>query len=241
MPQKVNPVLSVLIRRAALTAPAYASLLHLAAADTGDERPAGAWHVEWEPLGLIARHNLTAGRQTSEVLAGIRVQADRMAATLDAHRLDVSAEYRLDIAVAGRAGGPVPWAGSRGRRRPYRRRSRPGPHLARRGATVTFRTLTLVPLTAPAPGRPLLLLGPSLGTGTEALRGRCAQLLADEFEIVGLELPGRGQGGAATAAFRVEDLADTVMAAVDEQLTGRAGRAFFYAGDSIGGPSGSLY
>jgi 3-carboxy-cis,cis-muconate cycloisomerase len=66
MPQKVNPILSVLIRRAALSAPAYLSLLQLAAADAGDERPAGAWHLEWQPLALLARHTLTAACQASD-------------------------------------------------------------------------------------------------------------------------------------------------------------------------------
>lgn len=106
MPQKVNPVLSILVRRAALSAPAYGSLLHLAAADTGDERPAGAWHVEWEPLALLARHTLTAARQTSELLSGLVVHAERMAATLETHRRDVSAEYRSLAELAGRAAAP---------------------------------------------------------------------------------------------------------------------------------------
>ena len=50
MPQKHNPVLSVLIRRAALTGPPLASTLHLAAATNVDERPDGSWHVEWATL-----------------------------------------------------------------------------------------------------------------------------------------------------------------------------------------------
>ncbi|MCU4186766.1 hypothetical protein K6U06_20545 [Acidiferrimicrobium sp. IK] len=107
MPQKTNPVLSVLIRRAALSAPAYLSLLQLAAADAGDERPAGAWHVEWQPLALLARHTLTAASQTSELLAGLHVGAERMSATLDAHRDDVSSEYRSLAGLTGQRGG---WA-----------------------------------------------------------------------------------------------------------------------------------
>ncbi len=50
MPQKHNPVLSVLIRRAALTGPPLASTLHLAAATNVDERPDGSWHAEWATL-----------------------------------------------------------------------------------------------------------------------------------------------------------------------------------------------
>ena len=104
MPQKINPVLSVLLRRAALAAPAYASVLHLAAADTGDERPAGAWHLEWEPLRLLARHTRTAAGQATELIEGVGVHARRMAATLDAHREDVAAEARSLARLAGRSG-----------------------------------------------------------------------------------------------------------------------------------------
>lgn len=107
MPQKINPVLSMLIRRAALGAPAYASLLHLAAGESGDERPAGAWQLEWEPLALLARHTFTSASQTSELLAGLGVHSERMAATLDAHRSDVSSEYRSLAELAGRPTGPA--------------------------------------------------------------------------------------------------------------------------------------
>ena len=47
MPQKQNPVLSVLVRRAALTAPGLGATLHTAAALAVDERPDGSWHAEW--------------------------------------------------------------------------------------------------------------------------------------------------------------------------------------------------
>src|SRR4029079_1281372 len=46
MPHKANPVLSVLVRRAALTTPQLAATLHLAAAEQVDERGGGAWHAE---------------------------------------------------------------------------------------------------------------------------------------------------------------------------------------------------
>ncbi|MGY0498302.1 lyase family protein [Nocardia sp. FBN12] len=79
MPHKANPILSVLIRRAALTAPGLAAQLHLAAATTVDERPDGAWHTEWTPLVELARHALTAADQTAELLAGLHVDTGRMA------------------------------------------------------------------------------------------------------------------------------------------------------------------
>lgn len=98
--------------------------------------------------------------------------------------------------------------------------------------------VTLVPLTLPAPGRPLLVLGPSLGTATEPLWGRCAELLADDFEVVGWDLPGHGRGVPTDVSFRLEDIAEAVISAVDEHLAGRSGQAFYYAGDSIGGAVG---
>ena len=71
MPQKHNPVLSVLIRRAALTAAGTAATLHLAAATTVDERPDGAWHAEWATLRDLARRTVVAASQTTELLTGL--------------------------------------------------------------------------------------------------------------------------------------------------------------------------
>jgi 3-carboxy-cis,cis-muconate cycloisomerase len=82
MPQKRNPVLSVLIRRSALTAPMLGAQLHLAAADAGDERPAGAWHTEWATLRTLARSTVVAADQATELLADLRVDPERMLATL---------------------------------------------------------------------------------------------------------------------------------------------------------------
>ena len=84
MPHKANPVLSVLVRRAALTTPQLAATLHLAAADQVDERADGAWHAEWDTLRLLARRTAVAASQTAELLEGLRVHPDRMAANLEA-------------------------------------------------------------------------------------------------------------------------------------------------------------
>jgi 3-carboxy-cis,cis-muconate cycloisomerase len=92
MPHKQNPVLAVLVRRAALAGPQLAASLHLAAADAVDERPDGSWHVEWPALRTLARQTLVAGSQTAELLAGLRVDAERMAATLAAARPGIDAE-----------------------------------------------------------------------------------------------------------------------------------------------------
>ncbi len=49
MPHKANPVRATLITAAARRAPALAATL-LGSLAAEDERPAGAWHAEWEPL-----------------------------------------------------------------------------------------------------------------------------------------------------------------------------------------------
>lgn len=84
MPQKQNPVLSVLIRRAALAAPPLAATLHTAAAFAVDQRPDGAWHAEWDTLRVLARRTAVAADQATELLAGLRVDAARMQANLNA-------------------------------------------------------------------------------------------------------------------------------------------------------------
>ena len=94
MPQKANPVLSVLIRRAALAAPAQAAQLHLAAATTVDERPDGSWHTEWTALATLSRHTLTAASQTAELLAGLHVDTGRMAGVVQQQASALLAERR---------------------------------------------------------------------------------------------------------------------------------------------------
>jgi 3-carboxy-cis,cis-muconate cycloisomerase len=74
----------VLIRRAALTGPPLASTLHLAAATNVDERPDGSWHAEWATLRDLARRTAVAASQASELITGLVVDEDRMAANLAA-------------------------------------------------------------------------------------------------------------------------------------------------------------
>jgi len=92
MPHKANPVLAVLVHRAALTAPGLAAQLHLAAAAAVDERPDGAWHTEWSTLATLSRRTLVAASQSVELLDGLRVHTDRMAAMAAAHRDGLLAE-----------------------------------------------------------------------------------------------------------------------------------------------------
>jgi 3-carboxy-cis,cis-muconate cycloisomerase len=101
MPHKRNPVLSILIRRAALSAPQLAATLHTAAALANDERPDGAWHAEWDTLRTLVRRTVVAGSQCGEVLAGLQVHADMMAENLS--RTNVLGEQRAIADLVGKA------------------------------------------------------------------------------------------------------------------------------------------
>ncbi len=105
MPQKRNPVLSVLIRRAALAAPPLAATLHAASAASVDERADGGWHAEWATLRTLARRTVVAAGQTSDLLVGLEVNTQRASANLAASA-DVLAEQRSIIELTGRAALP---------------------------------------------------------------------------------------------------------------------------------------
>jgi len=105
MPNKQNPVLSVLIRRAALAAPPLAATMHTAAAEAIDERPDGSWHVEWSTLRTLSRRTVVAAEQTTELVSGLVVHTDRMATTLAAAYPGIDAERR-------KTGGEQPYLGA---------------------------------------------------------------------------------------------------------------------------------
>lgn len=92
MPHKHNPVLSVLVRRAALTNPQLAATLHLTAGLAEDERAAGGWHAEWATLRDLGRRTVVAGAQTTELVTGLRIDGERMTATARAAWDDLTAE-----------------------------------------------------------------------------------------------------------------------------------------------------
>jgi 3-carboxy-cis,cis-muconate cycloisomerase len=101
MPQKRNPVLSILIRRAAISAPQLAATLHTAAALANDERPDGSWHAEWDTLRTLARRTVVAGLQCGELLAGLDVNSAQMAKNLSG--ADVLGEQRAIAELVGKA------------------------------------------------------------------------------------------------------------------------------------------
>lgn len=107
MPNKSNPTLSVLVRRAALTTPQLAATLHLAAAQQVDDRADGGWHAEWATLRDLVRRTLVAASQTVDLVDGLVVHADRMAATLAAAGDAVYAEQRAMAEAAGHDPAPT--------------------------------------------------------------------------------------------------------------------------------------
>ena len=105
MPQKRNPVLSILIRRAAIAAPPLAATLHTAAALANDERPDGSWHAEWDTLRIVARRAVVAASQCGELLAGLEVNSEQMAKNLENALAsnDVVGEQRVIADLVGKA------------------------------------------------------------------------------------------------------------------------------------------
>ncbi|WP_446686103.1 bifunctional 3-oxoadipate enol-lactonase/4-carboxymuconolactone decarboxylase PcaDC [Micrococcoides hystricis] len=93
--------------------------------------------------------------------------------------------------------------------------------------------IVAVQLTKADENKPLLLVGPGLGTGVEALWQLCANELADDFEVVGYDLPGHGHSPASTEEFSLEELADSAAAIISEQAA--SGRTVFFAGVSVSG------
>ncbi|WTK83217.1 lyase family protein [Streptomyces sp. NBC_01511] len=77
LPHERNPVRATLIAAAARQAPALASVL-LGALVAEDERPAGPWHAEWQPLRELLRLTGGAARDAAELAHGLRVFPDRM-------------------------------------------------------------------------------------------------------------------------------------------------------------------
>ena len=109
MPQKQNPVLSVLVRSAALRAPGLAAQLHLAAANFNDDRPDGAWHSEWQVLRELLRLSLAAAGHVRELVDGLQVFPAAMR-----RNVDLSGPLLLSEAVGGAV---VPLLGDGGRKK----------------------------------------------------------------------------------------------------------------------------
>lgn len=98
MPHKANPVRATLIAAAARQAPALAATL-LSSLSAEDERPAGAWHAEWQPLLDLLRLAGGAARAARDLFAHLEPRPERMRANLDLTQgLIVSEKLAADLA-----------------------------------------------------------------------------------------------------------------------------------------------
>ncbi|MDV8149780.1 alpha/beta fold hydrolase [Arthrobacter sp. B10-11] len=86
----------------------------------------------------------------------------------------------------------------------------------------------------PLGDKPLLVVGPSLGTSS-VLWTQAGALLGNDFDVVAWDLPGHGVSPAAKETFDVAELADAVVELVDSIAPGER---FHYAGVSLGGATG---
>ncbi|MFJ9810905.1 3-carboxy-cis,cis-muconate cycloisomerase [Streptomyces sp. NPDC101158] len=82
MPHKANPVRATLVASAARRAPHLAASLYGCLA-AEDERPAGAWHAEWEPLRELLRLVGGAAHHAAALTEGLHVDPAAMRAHLD--------------------------------------------------------------------------------------------------------------------------------------------------------------
>ncbi|MGW0761156.1 3-carboxy-cis,cis-muconate cycloisomerase [Streptomyces sp. NPDC002814] len=102
MPHKRNPVLATLIRSAGLQVPALATVL-MQCLPTEDERSAGMWHAEWQPLREALRLTGGAAHTAVELARGLTVHPQRMRANLAATGGQLVSE-RVSAVLAPRLG-----------------------------------------------------------------------------------------------------------------------------------------
>ncbi|MFG1810095.1 3-carboxy-cis,cis-muconate cycloisomerase [Streptomyces sp. NPDC049040] len=102
MPQKRNPVLATLIRSAALQVPALGAVL-TQCLSSEDERAAGVWQAEWQPLRECLRLTGGAAHTAVELVRGLTVHPERMRANLASTGGQIASE-RLSAVLAPRLG-----------------------------------------------------------------------------------------------------------------------------------------
>lgn len=104
MPHKANPVRSTLVVAAARRAPGLAATLHASMA-AEDERPAGAWHAEWEPLRDLLRTVGGASTHAAGLTENLQVHPEAMREHLGlTHGLIVSERLTAELTpLLGRA------------------------------------------------------------------------------------------------------------------------------------------
>ena len=103
--------------------------------------------------------------------------------------------------------------------------------------------LGLVPFAVSDGSRPLLVLGPSLGTSVAAVWQDVVRILESRVDLVGWDLPGHGTTPAPASdleGLTVQDLSAAVADLIDrvQAARGDPGSAFYYAGVSVAGAVG---
>jgi 3-carboxy-cis,cis-muconate cycloisomerase len=83
MPHKNNPVAAIAILGCVRQVPGLVATL-FSAAEQEHQRAAGAWHAEWEPFSALLRLTGSAASWGAELLGGLVVDGQRMAANLAA-------------------------------------------------------------------------------------------------------------------------------------------------------------
>ena len=102
MPHKTNPVLSVLVRRAALShAGARRDPPPVAPRTPSTSGPPAPGTPSGRPLRTLLRRTSSPPRQTTDLVAGLEVHDERMAATPRRLRASVRAEQRAMSELAG--------------------------------------------------------------------------------------------------------------------------------------------
>ncbi|WP_375388857.1 lyase family protein [uncultured Amnibacterium sp.] len=96
MPQKQNPVPAVLLVANARRAPGLAGTL-LGAQLALDDRPAGDWHAEWQPLRELLRLLVESAVLADRAVAALQVHGDRTRANLGASAGAVHAERAQQV------------------------------------------------------------------------------------------------------------------------------------------------
>lgn len=91
MGHKANPTRSVLVLAASRQVPALTSIL-LASAASEQERPAGAWHAEWQSLRTLLRLAGGTAQRTADLVAGLVLDPDAMHRNVEHLRAAVDAD-----------------------------------------------------------------------------------------------------------------------------------------------------
>lgn len=96
MPHKSNPVRATLTAAAARQLPSLSAILFSSMA-AEDERPAGAWHAEWQALREALRLAGGACHHARALTADLRVDHERMRADLDLTRGLITSERLVAV------------------------------------------------------------------------------------------------------------------------------------------------